>query len=134
MKTRRKRKKRKIGTNFAILLIAAASTLFAGQKDKNQPPAYGIVAGSVFQPSGRSFPQAQVTLIPEPQPDSAPVKMKKFEATSNSRGEFVFHVPPVRMHYVLRVSAKGFQSQEKPVDISGEERQDVTFQMEPESK
>jgi hypothetical protein len=34
----------------------------------------------------------------------------------------------------VKASAKGFQSQEKSATVSGEERVDVTFQLQPESK
>jgi hypothetical protein len=38
------------------------------------------------------------------------------------------------MHYIIRVKAKGFESQEKPVELAGEGRIDVTFQLHLESK
>jgi len=107
------------------------AAVFAQRRDA---APYGLVAGSVFDPSGRTLPQALATLIPDPQPDSAAVKLKKLSAVSDSRGEFVIRVPAIRMHYVLRVAAKGFLPLEKPVDIVADERADVTFQLEPESK
>jgi hypothetical protein len=38
------------------------------------------------------------------------------------------------MHYVVKVAAKGYQGQQKSVAVQGEERADVTFQLQPESK
>ncbi len=92
------------------------------------------MGGSVYDSSGRAFPRVEATLIPDPKPGSAPLKVKKLAAVSDSRGEFVFRVPAAPMHYILRVVAKGFDPQEKPVDITADERVDVTFQLEAESK
>jgi hypothetical protein len=38
------------------------------------------------------------------------------------------------MKYLVKVSAKGYASQEKPVTVQGEDRIDLTFQLQPESK
>jgi hypothetical protein len=46
----------------------------------------------------------------------------------------VFRVPASAMHYTLKVAAKSFQTQEKSVTVASEERVDVTFQLQPESK
>jgi hypothetical protein len=133
MRTRRKRKKKKIGISLALLLIAFSPAPALAQK-KPAPASYGIVAGSVFQESGYALPGAQITLVPDQQPGSPPTKAKKLESVSDTRGEFVFHVPPAPMRFIVRVRARGYESQEKPVEIQGEGRIDVTFQMESESK
>jgi hypothetical protein len=127
-----KRRKRS-GARIALLLLACVLPA-AGAKKKSVPQGYALVAGTVFQESGYALANADVTLIPDPQPDSAAVKTKKIQAVSDSRGEFVFRVPPASMRYIVRVAAKGFQSAEKPVAVQGEERVEVTFQLPPESR
>jgi hypothetical protein len=134
MRMRRKKKRKKIGISLALLLIALSSAPILGQKKKAAPATYGVVAGSVFRESGYSLPDAQITLLQDPQAGSSPAKAKKLESVSDARGEFSFHVPPAPMRYIVRVKARGYESQEKPVDFQGEERIDLTFQMEPESK
>src|SRR5260370_10609165 len=130
-----KRKKRRMTklTSFICLLIAAIPLAGAGKK-KVVPEAYSIVAGTVFRESGFALPQAEVTLIPNPQQDGIPVKVKKLSTVSDARGEFVFRVPPASMQYTVRVAAKGYHGEEKTVSVKGEERADVTFQLHEESK
>jgi hypothetical protein len=131
------RKKKRSGARFAFslfLILGAAAPLARADKKKPASPSYGLVAGTVFQASGYALPNASVSLLPDPQSDSAGLKVKKMETTSDARGEFVFRVPPAPMQYVLTVSAKGFLPQQKSVRIEGEQRIDVTFQLEPESK
>jgi len=38
------------------------------------------------------------------------------------------------MHYLVTVSAKGYQSQQKTVSVHDQERVEVTFQLEAQSK
>ena len=103
--------------------------------DKKSSEAYAVAAGTVFQESGYALAGATVTLAPDAQADAAPRKgAKKLRAISDSRGEFVFRVPAGPARYTVQVEAKGFQSQEKSVEIQGEERTDVTFQLQPRSK
>jgi len=129
---RRKRKKKRIGISLALWLIASAPPALLGQR--KAPAVFGIVAGSVFQESGYALPGAQIELVPDPNASSSQGKAKKLESISDSRGEFAFHVPLAPMRYTLKLKAKGYQSQEKPVDFQGDARIDLSFQMEPESK
>lgn len=131
-----KRKKRS-GTKFAAavaLLAAILPPAASAEKKKLAPAAYALVSGTVFQESGYALPEAEVVLTPEPQPDSPRVKVKKLETVSDARGEFVFRVPAAAMRYTVSVTAKGYQPQQKPVNVQGEERVDVTFQLQAESK
>ena len=127
------KRKRRSGTSLALLLLACVLPAAAGKK-KTGPESYGLVAGTVFQESGYALPNAELTLIPDPPSNGASQKLKKLQALSSARGEFAFRVPPVPMRYTLRVVAKGWQPAEKSVAIQGEERVDVTFQLQPESK
>jgi uncharacterized membrane protein len=56
------------------------------------------------------------------------------ETVSSARGEFVFRVPPGPMSYAVAVAAKGYQSQRKNVSVQDQERVEVTFQLDRESK
>jgi hypothetical protein len=130
----RRRKRSGASLAGAALLLLACMLPAAGAKKKTVPGGYSLVAGTVFQESGYALANADVTLTPDPQPDGPAVKVKKMQAVSDTRGEFVFRVPPASMRYIVRVAAKGFQSAEKPVAVGGEERVEVTFQLPPESK
>ena len=130
---RTKRRMRKSGISLICLLIAVSPLAAAGKK-KAVPEAYSIVAGTGFREPGFALPQAEVTLIPNPGQDGLPVKVKKIATVSDARGEFVFRVPAASMQYIVRVVAKGYHGEEKTVNVQGEERADVTFQLHEESK
>lgn len=127
--------KRKTSGNNRRLLIALAcacgAVWGAAQKATNRTAAapYAVVAGTVFLESGLSLPGAAVTLIPRDAP-----KAKKLQASSDGRGEFAFRVPPSPANYIVKASLKGFQTVQKDVSVSGEERVDVTLTLEKTSK
>lgn len=131
---RKKRKKRRIGISLLFWLAAVIPLgVFAGDKKTSAQP-YAVVGGTVFQESGFALPNAVITLSPEPQVGDSAIKAKKMQAISDARGEFVFRVPASLLRYTLRVAAKSHQTQEKSVTVEREERVDVTFQLQPESK
>ncbi len=106
----------------------------ARDKDKSQEVhAYALVAGTVFRESGFSLAGADVTLSPEPDGEERK-RVKTQHQTTDARGEFAFRVPPEAGRYRVAASAKGFQKQEKTVEIRGEERADVTLTLEQSSK
>ena len=133
MKTTKRRMRRR-HISLIFLLIAAAVPLAAAGKKKAVSETYSIVAGTVFREPGFALPQADVTLIPNPQQDGLPVKVKKLSTVSDARGEFVFRVPAATMRYTVKVAAKGYHGEEKTVNVQGEDRADVTFQLHEESK
>jgi uncharacterized membrane protein len=116
---------------LAVLLAACLSPLAAAKK-KPALDTYAILSGSVFNESGYALPDADVTVAAEAQ--AAGSKAKPMQAVSDARGEFVFHVPPGPAHYTMTVAAKGYQSQRKSVSVEDQERVEVTFQLERESK
>ena len=118
----------------ALVLLLSCVPPAAGAKKKAVPQSYATVAGTIFDQRGYALPSADVALIPDLAGENARVKTKKLQAISDSRGEFAFHVPPGAMQYTVKVAAKGYQSSQKSVSVQGEERVDVTFQLEPESK
>ena len=125
---------RRIGSSILLLLITGlAGTAFAGKKQKTAEP-YAVVGGTVFRESGLSLPGAEVMIAPDPQPGQTPVKIAYPKAVSDNRGEFAFRVPVTAMRYVIKAKMKGFQPQEKTVDIEGEQRTDVTLVLPAVSK
>jgi hypothetical protein len=129
MKRKRKPKK-KIGISLAIL---AAAFLPLAAAPKKKPPlsdTYAIVSGSVFKENGYALAGADVILAPEAQSNQT----KPIQLVSDVRGEFVVRVPPGPGNYKVSVHAKGYQTQQKTVSVQDQERVEVTFQLEPESK
>lgn len=122
---------------LVIVLLLSAVTLFGGDKEKKKPQRpdtpYGVVAGTVFRADGIALPGADVVLAAEADSKDAR-KFNKMKYITDARGEFAIRVPPVPMKYVVTASAHGFVTRQKPVSISGEERVDVFFQLEPASK
>jgi Carboxypeptidase regulatory-like domain len=120
-------------TGISLLLLTAAFA-FLAPAAKKKPDAYVLLYGTVFRETGFALPNAEVIVVSDRSSDSAAPKMKKMEAVSNGRGEFAFHLPTGNARYIVKVSAKGYRSEEKPVTVQGEDRIDVTFQLDPESK
>jgi hypothetical protein len=118
---------------LAAAVLACILPVQAARK-KSLQETYSLIAGTVFSAKGYALPDADVVLAPDPQPDSVPLKLKKLQAVSDSRGEFAFRVPPGAMHYVISASAKGYRAAQKTVVLQGDDRVDVTFQLDPESK
>ncbi len=92
-----------------------------------------MIAVSVFREPGFAVSGAEIELMAAPDDESG-AKMKKWKATADSRGEFVFRVPPTAMRYTVSASAKGVKAQQKTLTVEGEGRFDVTFMLEQESK
>ena len=138
----KKKRKKRIGTSLiggsligtGVVLLLAAFVPVAAAKKKPALDTYAVISGSVFQESGYALPDAAVTLVAEPASGGAAVKEQKMEAVSDARGEFIFRVPPGPMNYAIVVAAKGYQSLRKSVAVEGQERVEVTFQLERESK
>jgi Carboxypeptidase regulatory-like domain len=133
-KTRKRRKKKKrIGISLLLALIAILPEAQAGKK-KTEPESYALISGTVFRDPGFALPNATVTLTPDPSPGAPAVKIKKQQTVCNSRGEFVFRLPPLSLHYTVRAAAQGYRDQEKSIDVEGEARVDVTFSLQAQSK
>jgi len=132
MKTKKKSPKR-IGTSL-VLLLAALLPAAAAAKKKPALDVYAVISGSVFQESGYALPDADVTLVAEPPSGASSAKAEKMQAVSDARGEFIFRVPPGPATYSIVVAAKDYQSLRKSVTVEGQERVEVTFQLDRESK
>jgi hypothetical protein len=110
----------------ALSLLACLGAL-AGDK---KPVPTAIIAGTVFRDPGFALSEAKVVLILQKEP--RPKKLQ--EATTNYRGEFLFHVPPKETTYLLRASLKGYRPEEKEAKISGEEHIDVNLVLTPQTR
>lgn len=118
----------------AVLAIAISAVLLkAAGEDKKKSEAYAVVSGTVFRENGMSFPGVEVTLEAAAESQVAR-KFKKMRASTSPRGEFVFRLPAEPAQYRVSVRASGYETQEKPVVISGEDRIEVFFKMDPASK
>jgi hypothetical protein len=131
-------RRRKTGASFlpgflaAALLFGASAMAEAGQRARGPQP-YALIAGTVFREDGLSLRGARVVLEPQGEA-SRRQRLKKQEALSDARGEFAFRVPPVPSEYLLTATAPGYQSQERKVQVQGEERIDVFFRLARASK
>jgi hypothetical protein len=144
MKRRRNPKKRIGISQWALgaLILVSLLPLRAAPKKKPALDSYAVISGSVFTDGGFALPGAGVTVAPEVPGDGSSngslngslKKTKPIEMVSDARGEFVVRVPPGPMHYLVTVSAKGYQSQQKTVSVHDQERVEVTFQLEAQSK
>ncbi len=136
MKTKKKRKKKtRIGSRL-LLLAALFGCVISPAKEKEKKSklsdSWAVVAGTVFRTPGFALPGAEVTLDPD-KDNPEHVKVKRQQAVSNSRGEYAFRVPATPLRYTVSVKANGFRSDSKQVQIQGDQRIDVFFQLEPEA-
>jgi len=128
---------RKIGSSALLcLLLSLPWTAQADKKPKEKSVAgpYAVLGGTVFRESGHALPGADVMIVPDPQPGQVPVKIQYPRAISDNRGEFAFRVPTTAMRYTVSAKAKGFEARQKPADIEGEVRIDVTLVLPAVSK
>ena len=132
MKTRtmRKRTKTRTGSSFLAILLVITGTWAGYAKDKKASEPYAIIAGTTFRPPGFALPGAKVRIAPESS-SSGGTKLKSVEAQTDARGEFALRVPVVPMKWTVHVQANGYESQGKTVSIDGEQRVDLSFQLEP---
>ena len=134
---KRKRKKRKIGSSllflFAACLWMPPGAAFAPEKNRPAEP-FGLIGVTVFREPGFALPGSEVVLTQGPGDGAKTARRKGLKGATDSRGEYVFRVPPAPSHYLIRASHKGFLPQEKQVDAAGEGRIEVTFRLAAESK
>ena len=113
-----------------VLAILAAGALAAAGKS-GKPEPFALIAGSVFRDTGFSLAGAELTIEPEPKP---PSKFKRIKTVTDTRGEFAVRVPAAPMRYTVSVKARRYRLDRKEVSIQGEERVDLIFRLEPETR
>ena len=114
-----------------LFFLATLSAVFLAGGDKKKPAdSDTVIAGSVFRDPGYALPEATVTLSLRGDPKHK--KLSQQETTF--RGEFAFHVPSNPAVYVVKASAKGYRAEEKEASVTGPDRIDLTFTLEPETR
>ncbi|MEO8662137.1 MAG: carboxypeptidase-like regulatory domain-containing protein [Bryobacteraceae bacterium] len=118
-----------------MIALLCMAVMPAGEKPKRSKSSdvWAVLAGTVFREPGFALPGAKIVLEPD---ENKPkdVKVKRQEFVSNSRGEFAFKVPAVPLRYTVSVTAGGYQGEKKQVEIQGEQRVDVYFQLKSEGQ
>lgn len=120
------------GSRFVVLALGLsvyfALPAWAEKKPKKaggSSAQYAVIAGTVFRPPGLALAGAEVEVTPD-----AEGKTKKLKAVADPRGEFAVRVPAVPMKYKVDVKYSGYKPQQQTVAIEGEQRKDLTFQLE----
>ncbi len=103
----------------------------AGRSGKTEP--FALIAGSVFRDTGFSLTGAELTVEPAPEA-KPPSKFKRIKTVTDARGEFAVRVPAAPMRYTVSVKAPRYRLDKKEVWIQGEERVELFFRLEPESR
>ena len=95
--------------------------------DKKKPKAISqaVLFGNVFEEGGFSLRGARVVVWNAERP-----KDRK-ETATDIQGEFAVRFPAGKAKYVVEVSAKGFAPETKAVEVTGDERVDLTFRLSP---
>jgi hypothetical protein len=111
---------------FAVLLLsmsAAVGAASAGAAQKTREPSF-LVHANVFNDRGLTVPNARVRMR------RATESNWRWEAISDSEGEIALHVPPNYL-YVLRVDAKGYQTQTQNIDATQTDNVDIALHLTP---
>jgi hypothetical protein len=124
---RKKSRTCRLGAGLALLLVFSLAG-GAAEKKKSRFVPQAILAGTVFQESGFLLRGARVVVYPVEKP-----KDKK-EVLTDMAGEFAVRVPARKGRYTIEASAPGFVPDSKTVEVSGDERLEVTFRLAPASK
>jgi hypothetical protein len=131
-----KRKKKRTGSSHSLalalaVLLLGTGAVSAGADRKKQPPAYALVAGTVFRDTGMSLAGAEVAIEIVAAENSKP---RKWKAVTDARGEFAVRLPAVAASYKVTAGARGYEPQQKTIQMAGEDRVDVFFRLDPASK
>jgi hypothetical protein len=110
------------------LLLVLSHSGSAAEKKKSRFVPQAILAGTVFQENGFLLRGARVVVYRVEKP-----KDKK-EALTDMAGEFAVRVPAGKGRYTIEASAPGFVPDSRTVEVSGDERLEVTFRLAPASK
>ncbi len=118
---------RRIGSSFVPVLALFLAGSGHAEKNHQNASVYAVVGGTVFRESGYALPGAEVVIAPDPQPGQEAVRIHAPKAISDNRGEFAFRLPVTAMRYTVKAHLKGYEPQQKSVDVEGEQRVDVTL-------
>jgi hypothetical protein len=105
---------------FLLLAAVMAASLAAAEK---KPSANAVLAGTVFDSNGRALPGCVVEIVSEADPQ------QKQRGATDQRGEYAIRVLAGR--FIVAVSRKGFQPQQKTVEVVEGEKSATTFLLSP---
>src|SRR5688500_7098190 len=97
-----------------LALLLLAPTVLSVQTQ------FALIKGTVFTPEGRSYRGATITVV-RSGVDEKQVKKSRKETVSDGLGEFAFRLESGPAKYRITVEAKGFPTQERDVEIAGDE-------------
>jgi hypothetical protein len=106
-----------------LSICAAAGAAAAGSAQKTRTPDF-LVYATVYNDQGFTVPNAKARM------SVAGETKWRWETASDSQGEFALHVP-AGAQYLLRVDAKGYQSQTQDVDTTQTDRADLAVHLVP---
>jgi hypothetical protein len=107
---------------FATLILAAS--LLTGQT--KGPTNYSLIKGTVFTAQGRPVQGAKVVIV-RSDVDAKQHKKSRIEILSYRIGEFAFRLDVVPENFRLTAEFKRLQTAEKEIEVSGDERVDVSM-------
>ena len=109
-----------------MLVSAGGLAAERRQKSKSQKPkkdySYALLFGTVFDENGRLVRGAGVRVRQKE-------GKQRWEARSDTQGEFAVHLPAAPAVYVVEVTAPEFKGDSKEVAFSGDERQDIVIRL-----
>lgn len=113
----------------ALLVVGLSLNLsVVTAKEKKESP-YALLVGTCFNEKGFSLPG--VIIMVEMKSEAVQkAKKKKWNMISNSHGEFAVRLPAGDHTFLVSASKKGVKYTEKTVTFTGDERQDVVFNMD----
>lgn len=137
MTTRRMRKTKKTRTRTGVKRVILFACLAVGliwlpapaQKSR-QPSPQALIAGTVFREPGFAVAGAEAVLTAE-SPPAGQKRFRPMKTTTSARGEFFFYLPAAAAKYRVKASARGLEPLEREVEIHGEERVDLYFNLKP---
>jgi hypothetical protein len=104
---------------FGATLILAGSLLTAQAN-------YSLIKGTVFTAQGRPVQGAKVVIM-RSDVDAKLQKKSRKEILSDRNGEFAFRMEVGPAKFRLTAEVKGLQTAEKEIEVSGDERVDVSM-------
>ena len=115
---------------IVCFLLGANPAVAAKEKKKEQgEEVFALLVGTCFSEKG--FSMRGVSIEAEIQAPSTQNSKKKWNAVTDSRGEFALRLPAGKIQFLVRANKDGYKPLEKIVLFSNDERQNIRFNMEP---
>ncbi|HMG34388.1 MAG TPA: carboxypeptidase-like regulatory domain-containing protein [Blastocatellia bacterium] len=97
-----------------------------------------LIRGAVFDAGGRALAGVKLKLVrvatAEEEQEHRKPKSLSMDYISNSRGEFAFRLPAQRARYKVTVTANGYKTDSRTVDVNEDESVPLAFSLEPVKK